>query len=47
MVKIIHDSTLTGPRWGHRETLRMPVDACQYYYDCDGRGRVDKPEPGD
>lgn len=40
-------STLTCPQCGHAETETMPTDACQWFYDCKGCGRVLKPEPGD
>ena len=40
-------STLTCPQCGHRESETMPVDACQYLYDCKGCGAVLKPRPGD
>ena len=31
-------STITCPRCGHRASERMPVDACQFFYDCKGCG---------
>jgi hypothetical protein len=40
-------STLTCPQCGHRETETMPVDACQYFYDCKVCGVVLRPKPGD
>lgn len=40
-------ATITCPNCGHRKTETMPVDACQYFYDCRNCGRVLKPLPGD
>jgi hypothetical protein len=40
-------STLTCPLCGHRETETMPTDACQYFYDCKGCGKMLKPLSGD
>jgi hypothetical protein len=40
-------STLACPRCGHREPEIMPVDACQYFYECKGCGALLKPKPGD
>ncbi|WP_207061858.1 GDCCVxC domain-containing (seleno)protein [Motiliproteus sp. SC1-56] len=41
------ESTLRCPHCGHMATERMPENACQYYYDCRGCGRLLKPQPGD
>lgn len=38
---------ITCPECHHTETERMPVNACQYFYDCKGCGVVLKPLPGD
>lgn len=40
-------STISCPDCGHRETEIMPVDACQWYYECKGCGVLLKPKPGD
>jgi len=40
-------STLTCPLNGHRAIETMPVDACQFFYDCRGCGVRLKPKPGD
>ncbi len=47
MTQVIHESTLTCPQCGHRKSERMPTDACQYYYRCEGCGTLLKPRPGD
>jgi len=40
-------STITCPECGHRRREIMPVDACQFFYDCKGCGAVLRPKPGD
>lgn len=42
-----YSSTITCPRCGHQKTEKMPSDACQFFYDCEGCGAVLRPEPGD
>lgn len=45
--QMILKSTISCPKCGHAATETMPVDACQYFYDCKGCGIVLKPKPGD
>ena len=40
-------STLTCPECGQRSKDLMPVDACQFFYDCKSCGAVLKPKAGD
>lgn len=40
-------STLTCPECGHRDTLTMPTDSCQWFHECGGCGAVLRPRPGD
>jgi len=40
-------ATLTCPECGHRKKEQMPVDACQFFYDCEDCGARLKPKPGD
>lgn len=40
-------STLTCPHCGHGETETMPLNACQFFYDCKGCGEVLRPREGD
>ncbi|MDZ7839987.1 MAG: GDCCVxC domain-containing (seleno)protein [Gammaproteobacteria bacterium] len=47
MFVTVLESTITCPDCGHRAAATMPVDFCQYYYDCAGCGRLLKPLPGD
>lgn len=44
---IVLQSALTCPGCGHVATETMPTDACQWFYECKGCGRVLKPLPGD
>lgn len=43
---IQRSATLTCPSCGHRKTEPMPVDACQFFYDCEGCGERLKPKRG-
>ncbi|HZD54169.1 MAG TPA: GDCCVxC domain-containing (seleno)protein [Woeseiaceae bacterium] len=47
MSEIVEYSVVTCPHCGREARERMPVDACQYYYDCAGCGALLKPKPGD
>ena len=40
-------STLTCPACGHSKAETMPTDSCQWFYDCEGCGKVLKPKQGD
>ncbi len=40
-------STITCPECGHQSTETMPVDFCQYLYDCKGCDVLLKPKAGD
>ena len=40
-------STITCPVCGHANAETMPIDACQYFYDCKGCGAVLRPKAGD
>ena len=44
---MIPTSTLTCPECSHSETETMPVDACQFFYDCKGCGTLLRPKSGD
>jgi len=43
---MILQSTIRCPDCGHAALETMPVDACQFFYDCKGCGRRLKPRPG-
>ena len=40
-------STITCPHCGHRKTETMPIDACQFFYDCKSCGAILRPGQGD
>jgi hypothetical protein len=40
-------SVLTCPGCQHQQAEQMPVDACQYFYECPGCHTVLKPLAGD
>ncbi len=41
------ESTITCPSCGHRQTETMPVDACQFFYDCKECGALLAAKAGD
>ena len=41
------ESVLTCPRCGFASAEIMPVDACQFFYECKGCGALLKPSSGD
>ncbi|HEY6044301.1 MAG TPA: GDCCVxC domain-containing (seleno)protein [Nitrosospira sp.] len=43
----ILESVLTCPYCGHVKREIMPVDTCQYYYECTGCKTLLRPRPGD
>ncbi|MET4329059.1 ribosomal protein L37E [Bradyrhizobium sp. i1.15.2] len=44
---MILNSTITCPKCGHAAAEVMPIDACQFFYDCKRCGERLKPLPGD
>jgi hypothetical protein len=40
-------ATLTCPHCGHQSALTMPTDACLFFHECAGCGRLLRPKPGD
>lgn len=47
IAKIELRSEITCPHCGHRKVEDMPVDACQYFYACEGCGTQLRPKAGD
>lgn len=45
--QIIFQSTITCPFCGFQSIENMPVDACQYFYECSGCKIILKPKQGD
>lgn len=41
------DSTVTCPECGAATLVRMPTDACQYFWDCPACNAIIRPKPGD
>lgn len=41
------ESTITCPRCGLNKTEVMPVDSCQFFYECPACHELLKPKPGD
>ncbi|SCK33416.1 hypothetical protein VAR608DRAFT_2958 [Variovorax sp. HW608] len=44
---VILDSVLTCPHCGHAKREQMPVDACQFFYECESCKNLLRPNPGD
>ncbi len=47
MNELILQSVLTCPRCGYAKPETMPIDACQFYYECAHCGALLRPNPGD
>ena len=47
MAAIVLESTVTCPECGHRKSETMPVNACQWLYECTQCHALVKPRPGD
>lgn len=40
-------SVITCPECGHKERETMPIDSCQWLYECNECGEMLQPRPGD
>lgn len=40
-------SVITCPHCGYQKEETMPLNACQYFYECGQCGQLLKPKPGD
>ena len=47
MAEIILNTLITCPVCGHKSEEEMPVNACQYFYECGKCQSVIKPKEGD
>ncbi|WP_083860345.1 GDCCVxC domain-containing (seleno)protein [Cupriavidus sp. BIS7] len=47
MPPVIPQSILTCPLCGHVAEETMPLDACQWFYECKGCRQLLTPKPGD
>lgn len=44
---VVTEATITCPECGHARLEAMPMDACQFFYTCEGCGTTLRPQPGD
>ena len=44
---VLLTSVLTCPHCGQAKRETMPVDACQFFYECEGCRALLRPKPGD
>ena len=44
---LVLESVLTCPLCGHAKEETMPVDACQWFYECESCKALLKPKAGD
>lgn len=44
---VVDESVLTCPVCGHAKRERMPVDACQFFYECEVCRAILRPLAGD
>ncbi|MDD1494077.1 MULTISPECIES: GDCCVxC domain-containing (seleno)protein [Burkholderia] len=47
MNDVVLESVLTCPHCGFAKQDTMPMDACQYYYECSNCGALLRPNRGD
>ncbi|MES9845764.1 MAG: GDCCVxC domain-containing (seleno)protein [Candidatus Sedimenticola sp. PURPLELP] len=47
LLKPTLESTITCPHCNTCRNEQMPTDACQWYYECTGCGKLLRPKPGD
>ncbi|MGH3083041.1 MAG: GDCCVxC domain-containing (seleno)protein [Gaiellaceae bacterium] len=47
MSEVVTEATITCPLCGLSRLETMPVDACQFFYTCQGCGETSRPKPGD
>ncbi len=46
-MEFITQTKLTCPACGYAQTVEMPLDACQFFYECPNCRTWLKPQPGD
>ncbi|KWT70867.1 MULTISPECIES: GDCCVxC domain-containing (seleno)protein [unclassified Variovorax] len=47
MNALLFDSLLICPHGGHAKREATPIDACLFFYECEGCKVVLRPKPGD
>ena len=45
--KVKLKSTITCPECGFKKEETMPIDSCQFFYECTNCGKILKPNDGD
>jgi len=45
--KLILETIITCPNCGHKKEETMPVNACQFFYECENCKAILKPKKGD
>ncbi|MBU8891331.1 MAG: hypothetical protein KOO66_01020 [Bacteroidales bacterium] len=45
--EIIYESIITCPECGQQKLEKMPVDSCQFFYECKNCKTILKPKQGD
>jgi len=45
--ELILESEITCPKCGYKKMETMPIDACQWFYECENCGAILKPKKGD
>lgn len=46
-MSVINKSEITCPNCGYKKTEVMPVDACQFFYECENCNTILKPKEND
>ncbi|WP_289048169.1 GDCCVxC domain-containing (seleno)protein [Carboxylicivirga marina] len=46
-MEIILQSIITCPACGHKKEETMPINACQFFYECESCNKMLKPKQGD
>lgn len=45
--KILSKSVITCPNCQHQKEEKMPINACQFFYECENCHEILKPKAGD
>ncbi|PKP09504.1 MAG: hypothetical protein CVU09_11220 [Bacteroidetes bacterium HGW-Bacteroidetes-4] len=46
-MNIIKKSIITCPNCGYQKTEEMPIDTCQFFYECENCQAILNPKPND
>ncbi|MGE0246562.1 MAG: GDCCVxC domain-containing (seleno)protein [Pyrinomonadaceae bacterium] len=47
MKRVNKESTISCPNCGHQSTETMPIDSCQFFYECAHCSTILRPKKGD